>query len=174
MSLGWAASARGKGDKIAVICLLLLLGITNGAREIYPRTLAEQNPHGVLAHRVAEIARPNSLIVVSGMGASGEAEVYLPYFARQEVIALHVAWRRANGDTPTAQNRLRAKIRQAWQEKREVYLLSEVLDSPDVARAMQTRYGVSPDNIRAVFAGFGRNVAGKSGVTVVYHLTPEK
>lgn len=166
----WPEGARHWLTRLAVTACAGALVWVTWAGAVAERTRGEDNPHRALALRVAGIADRQGIVIASGMSGAAEAEVYIPYFARMQVIALHAAWADAGGDTKRATRDIRATVDRVLRRGNQVYLLSEALYDPGSLRAMHRRYGVSDGDLRAVFAPYDREAVDRNGYVVIYRL----
>lgn len=171
LAVGWHGGIYRRSVKLALsVVAATLVGITY-VGSIAPKH-ALPNPHLALAARVQRIADPQGLVVLSGMGGAAEAEVYVPYFARMQALALHTVWAEAGGDTEEATRATRALIDRVLRRGNRVYLLSEATHDPGSLRAMDRRYGVTPAQLREIFAPYDRQKVDRNGYIVIFRLLP--
>lgn len=171
-AVGWRGVLRLRAIRVGVIGCVIGCVVLVGVDAIAPRLQAERNPHLQLALRVRQVADRKGLVIASGMGGAAEAEVYIPYFARVQVLALHAAWARSGGSTARATDEIHALIDRVLQRGNTVHLLSEAIQDPGSLGEMRRRYGVSAAEIQAVFAPYPRVAVDRRGYVVIYRLLP--
>jgi len=136
--LAWAVAAT----------VVLLVGVGPFARETRPSA----NRWLPITDRLVKATAPDSLVIISGIGAYTSLKVYIPYFATRYMLVLD--WRFADAAVPPAAaiDRLRTYLA-ALKRDRAVYVLSEVLD-PSLDAPFADNHGVTPAMRRGLFESF--------------------
>lgn len=132
----------------AAVTIVLLVGLGPFSRETAPSA----NRWLPITDRLVRSTEPDSVVIISGIGAYTSLKVYIPYFATRYMLVLD--WRFADPAVPpaTAIARLRTYLA-ALKRDRAVYLLSEVLD-PSLDAPFAENHGVTPAMRRGLFAPF--------------------
>ncbi|MBC8101108.1 MAG: hypothetical protein H7Z41_00790 [Cytophagales bacterium] len=174
LAFGWQSAARTKSVRAALFLIVLTLGVINYSAAIQPRQETTRNPHLGLAQAVRPIADRGGILLATGTGKAAEAEVYVPYFARMQVLVLHQAFAEANGDPDQAFASLQQTVGKVLGRGNCVFLLSEVVTPGEGQRALARRYGVSPGQIEAFLSRYQRHRVGAYQDLILYRLSPRR
>jgi hypothetical protein len=131
------------------MALLLLLATNNAIVGIGPHARPENNGRLQKALAVRESTRPGDVIVVAGTGDYADAEVYLPYFARREVLAVNTYLTGAPS-LSVGLEQLRVEMDRTLEAGRRLFIHEELLSSEGPYAALRARHGMT----RARFIAF--------------------
>lgn len=143
------APARPPWRWLGAVALLLLLATNNAIVGIGPHARAENNGRLQKALAVRESTRPGDVIVVAGTGDYADAEVYLPYFARREVLAVNTYLTGAPS-LSVGLEQLRVEMDRTLEAGRRLFIHEELLSSEGPYAALRARHGMT----RARFIAF--------------------
>jgi hypothetical protein len=170
LAIGWQYAASAGNVRVLLLFVVLTLAATNYSAAILPRQDTAQNPHLGLAEAVSTVAHRRGIVVATGAGRAAEAEVYVPYFARMQVLALHQALAEANGDRDRGFASVQNTIRKVLERGDPVFLLSEVITPGEGQRALTQRYSITPDQLEALLSPYQRRRVGSYQDLIIYQL----
>lgn len=136
------------GRWAGAVAALAILAVNNVVVGIAPHAVAANNGRLLKALAVGAHSDPGAVILLAGAGDGADAEVYVPYFAGREVIAVNTLLGRA----PTKAHglaSLRAAINQALASGRRVFLHEELVSSEGPYRVLAARYGLTRPELLA-------------------------
>ncbi|MES2461082.1 MAG: hypothetical protein V4671_10905 [Armatimonadota bacterium] len=171
LAIGWKHAVSSTSGKALLLVLVLALAGINYAAAIKPRQDSAQNPHLGLARSLFPFAEPRGLLLATGAGMAAETEVYVPYFARLQVLALHQALAEAGGNSEVAFASVQRTLEKVLKRDDPVFLLSEVITPGEGQRALAKRYGITPNQIEALFQTYRHRRVAAYQEIVIYELS---
>jgi hypothetical protein len=124
-----------------------------------PKMRSSSNLNLQQATLIARHTHPGDLILVAGAGELSESEVYLPYFAKREIISINQLLNRAklNKDRDiqkAAFLTLHELIQKILQRGGHVYMLDELMESDPVYDTLSQRYQLNKGDFIAFLGNY--------------------
>ena len=113
------------------------------------------NPHLVRARAIGRLTEPGDVIVHLGRGEYRYLEVYLPYFAARQAIALEPYFDRARADPRQATRAVGARLGAATAAgSGRLVALADVIEPGAPAREFEREKRLPEGSLAALFAGY--------------------
>ena len=149
----YRARRRGWMWLVATAVWILCYGVSNFEQSIGPHLSAGTNPFLTQARDIRAHTSPSDLVIISGMGDEASAEVYIPYFAKRDVFALHTQMSRHHEDAAATGDALRAAIADCRERGGVVYTLDELWNSNAAKKGLLERHHLTAALIGRMFVG---------------------
>jgi hypothetical protein len=147
--------ARRKGWlwMAAILLWILCIGCSNYYESIKPHQWAYNNPYLVQANDIRKHTHSGDIVIVSGCGDEASAEVYIPYFAKRYVFAIHTEMERRKDNQTLTRTALLQVMQKCRNSGGRVYGLNELWNSKPVQQELLERHKLSVAGLAKMFAG---------------------